>query len=244
MYYLYDDSFYGLLTAIFLCYKNKSKNAEIKSVKYFKNCSFFDIIEVTTDDELAERVLNGCRNKISDRFVHQIYILYLSDLPETGNIISEYIAAGLKYGKYTETYLNVDTIGKAMKLYKRILFENHRLKGLLRFRKAENFYVADISPDYNILPIFYKHFENRMCNENWIIRDTKRKRVVIRFNGTTNFSEYTDEVSPEIKEDEFEHAWKVFYKTIAIDERTNHKLRQSFMPKKYWKNIIEMYDTD
>lgn len=242
MYYLYDDSFYGLLTAIFLIYKNKSRNAEIKSEKYFENYSFFDITKVDTNSEYAERVLKGCREKISDKFINQIYVLYLSDIPESGNIIYDYIAAGLKYGRYTETYLNINAVKTAIMLYKRILYENHRLKGLLRFRKAGEFFVADITPDYNILPIFYKHFERRMCNENWIIRDTKRKRVVIRYNGVTDFGEYENEISPEVCEDEFENAWKLFYKTIAIDERQNHKLRQSFMPKKYQKNIVELHD--
>lgn len=242
MYYLYDDSFDGLLTAIFLCYKDKCPDAEIKSVKYFKNCSFFDITEVKSSPELAKRVWDGCRKKVSDEFVYRLYVLYLSDMPDTGNIIRRYISCGLKYGKYTDTYLNIEDIHKAVMLCKKVLSENHRLKGLLRFRKAEDFYVADISPDYNILPIFYKHFERRMCGENWIIRDTKRKRIAIRFNGVTNFGEYEDEISPDIKEDEFENAWKTFYNTIAIKERRNHKLRQSFMPKKYQKNIIELQD--
>lgn len=244
MYYVYDNSFYGLLTAIFLSYKNKCNNAEIKSERFFKNCSFFDIINVTTNSDFAERVLEGCRKKISDRFIHQIYILYLSDLPETGNITAGYIAAGLKFGKYVESYLNVESINTAVRLYKKILYENHRLKGLLRFRKAENFYIADISPDFNILPILYRHFERRMYTENWIIRDTKRKYAAIHFNGVTDFGEYENEISPMIYEDEFENAWKLFYKTISIHERKNLKLRQSFMPKKYWKNIIEMYDFD
>lgn len=241
MYYLYDDSFYGLLTAIFLSFKNKLQNADIKSEKYFKNCCFFDIVNVQTNDEYAERVLRACKEKISEKFVYEIYVLYLSDIPETGNIIRDYIRAGLKYGKYTENYLNIESIEKAVKLYKRILSENHRLKGLLRFRKCENFFVADISPDYNILPIFYKHFERRLPCENWIIRDTKRKHIVIHFNGSVSFGEYNDETFPKIEEDEFETAWKIFYKSISIDERKNYKLRQNFMPKKYWKNIIEMY---
>ena len=32
------------------------------------------------------------------------------------------------------------------------------------------------------------------------------------------------------------------FKTIAIKERENKKCQMSFMPKKYWHNIIEMED--
>ena len=41
-------------------------------------------------------------------------------------------------------------------------------------------------------------------------------------------------------EEEFEELWKTFHKTIAIQERTNKKCQQNFMPKKYWKNMLEM----
>jgi probable DNA metabolism protein len=42
------------------------------------------------------------------------------------------------------------------------------------------------------------------------------------------------------QEEWFEDLWKTFHKTIAIKERTNKKCQQQFMPKKYWKNILEM----
>ena len=37
-------------------------------------------------------------------------------------------------------------------------------------------------------------------------------------------------------------SWKDFYKTIGIKERKNDRCRMNFMPKKYWKYILEMSD--
>ena len=37
-----------------------------------------------------------------------------------------------------------------------------------------------------------------------------------------------------------EKLWKEFFNTIGIKERKNLKCQKNFMPKKYWKNIIEM----
>ena len=31
-----------------------------------------------------------------------------------------------------------------------------------------------------------------------------------------------------------------FHKTIGIKERENRRCQQNFMPKKYWKNMLEM----
>ena len=39
-----------------------------------------------------------------------------------------------------------------------------------------------------------------------------------------------------------EELWKDFYKIIGINERKNDRCRMNFMPKKYWKYMIEMSD--
>ena len=38
----------------------------------------------------------------------------------------------------------------------------------------------------------------------------------------------------------WEDLWIVFFKTIGIKSRENKRCQMSFMPKKYWQNIIEM----
>ena len=40
----------------------------------------------------------------------------------------------------------------------------------------------------------------------------------------------------------YEQAWKTFYDSVAIDARYNPELRRSFMPKRLWKNIVELSD--
>ena len=44
----------------------------------------------------------------------------------------------------------------------------------------------------------------------------------------------------DIKTDEIEDLWKSFYNTIGIKERKNDRCRMNFMPKKYWKYILEV----
>ena len=45
-------------------------------------------------------------------------------------------------------------------------------------------------------------------------------------------------------EDYYEDMWKEFYKTIGIKERKNDRCRMNFMPKKYWKYIVEVSDNE
>ena len=37
----------------------------------------------------------------------------------------------------------------------------------------------------------------------------------------------------------YQELWKLFFKTIAIRERTNSRCQMQFMPKKYWQDLIE-----
>ena len=50
-----------------------------------------------------------------------------------------------------------------------------------------------------------------------------------------------EKIESHLKEELFyQELWKVFHKSIAIKERSNKNLQMQHMPKKYWKNIIEM----
>lgn len=41
------------------------------------------------------------------------------------------------------------------------------------------------------------------------------------------------------EEKKYEELWSTFFKTIAIKERTNKRLQMQYMPKKYWKDLVE-----
>ena len=47
------------------------------------------------------------------------------------------------------------------------------------------------------------------------------------------------EKNMDLKEDEYEELWKVFFNTIAINERYNPKCQCTHLPKWYRKNMLE-----
>ena len=59
-------------------------------------------------------------------------------------------------------------------------------------------------------------------------------------------SEYIDEIeeiennTDNSNEDEYEKMWKTFIKAVTIKERKNLRCQRNFMPKKYWKNLLEV----
>ncbi len=239
MVYLYDGSYAALLTAVFYVFKDKQYDANIVSLRDIPNMTFFGMQPVFAEDDKVERVLTGCRNKISPQFLSDIYYIYLSDLPQSATAIKNYIRDGLRYGKYVYQYLHLPSVNEAMKIIRRVSGENHRMKGLVRFSKYEDMYYSDITPDHNILPIIYKHFERRMPNEKWIIRDLVRNLAAVHFDSSTIVTEIENFATPDKCADEIETAWRTFYESIAIPERKNEKLRRNMMPKRYWQNMTE-----
>ena len=47
---------------------------------------------------------------------------------------------------------------------------------------------------------------------------------------------------PTISENEqkYQELWSTFFNTISIKERTNSRLQMQYMPKKYWKDLVEL----
>ena len=152
-----------------------------------------------------------------------------------------------KYGKSIFGRRNIDVVNESLKISKYVRGEAHKLKGFLRFRKMKNnFYYAKFESNNNVIGILASHFSERLKEDNWIIHDTKRgiyaiydKRKVIYLTDEEVQSLNLDKADSE---DFMEDLWKTFYKTIGIKERENKRCRQNFMPKRYWKNILEMED--
>ena len=83
-------------------------------------------------------------------------------------------------------------------------------------------------------------------NERWIIYDEKRKIYALYDLKNISFFNEKDVVSLNLtlenNEIFYENLWKTFFETISIKQRKNKKVQMNFMPRKYWKNMIEMED--
>ena len=103
-----------------------------------------------------------------------------------------------------------------------------------------------MEPTNNVLFLVSSHFQKRLKNEYWMIKDTKRR--IISIYDKKNFyivaeEELKSRITKESKDEKkIEELWKLFYKTIGITERKNDRCRMNFMPKKYWKFMTEMRD--
>ena len=241
--YIYN-SFYNLLDLISILNKNNIKPDNIKSNEYSPTL-LDNIININLNND--ERTINNIINSIGYRNFNILYKVFLSEHNNKELIMFYYYKNALKYKDQTVYMRNLKCVSISLKIAKYVGSEAHKLKGFIRFKELENnILYATIEPTNNILELLSIHFKKRLKNEYWIIEDKKRKIISLYDKheyiiiNSGNFK--LNNIKLSDNELNIEQLWKNFYKTIGIESRKNDRCRMNFMPKKYWKYIIEMSD--
>jgi len=241
--YIYDNNFNCLLNLISNLLKNNIKPHNIKNTNY--NSNLLDNIIYLKIAEI--NLINIYYKLLGSENFKVVYYVFLSNNDNKELIIYYYLLNFIKYKEKVKYMRNLKCVSEAQKISKQVSRENHRFKGFTRFKELKNkILYAEIAPDNNILELVSIHFKNRLKNEYWIIKDTKREIISIYDkNSFYILSENEFKILDiEFSNDEksVEDLWKSFYKNVGIKERINKRCRMNFMPKKYWKNLIEVSD--
>lgn len=241
--YIYDGDFENLLALIITLIPLKIKNINIKSYKEFNSTLFDNPIELNIQNK--NRKIEYVYKNISKYLIHVLYYVYLSNDSKKENVMYYFLLNSLKYKNEVVNHRNLNCVNEALRLCKYVGTEAHKLKGFLRFKKMRNnFYYAEINPTNNVILLLASHFERRMKNEYFLIKDTIRNIYVMYdlHDITILTKDDIKSLDIELEENELmvEDLWKTFFKTIAIKERENKRCQMNFMPKKYWQNMIEM----
>ena len=237
MIYNYDGTYDGLMTVIFEKYKEIGK-CEI--TKESEQVNFLESKFVETNLLEAQRVITAIKDNIGDEFLADSYKVFKSKDESKEETIAITVKSCLVYGR-----IYLGSSKKAAVRFGQIIrnfnHEVHTYKGLARFREIQdNYLLAEIEAENDILEHLTPHFLKRMPNEKFIIYDKNRKIASLCQKGSWEIVEILEMIGVDSKEEEiFKDAWQGFYKAIGIEERKNQKLMISNMPKKYWKYLPE-----
>ena len=246
IYYYYDKSFEGLLTAIYEAYYRK-ESPYICPVQKNNQMSIFDTsFTIETSEEKASKVYEAIYKKISYNALKNAYHAYLSEIDGISNSIYQYIKLGFKVGRKVDLYLTDERVFPVHNAVKSVQRESHLMMGIIRFKKLDNdLYYASYEPDYNITVLLIPHFSERFSNQNWIIHDIKRGIAAVYDKNDCVITDLPEEIykCSKSRTDQYETLFKGFFKSICINERINPKLQKQYMPKRYWKHLIEKSDS-
>ena len=168
--YRYDGSYQGFLCCVAECFKDKRLPHAIGLLDEPQG-TLFGIKAVETDPQLAQRVEESIRRRISPLAGDMVRQGFLSCMEQKELRLTRFILLGYKHGaKVTEMSVNDDVhaINKALLYLKN---EAHYHVEFLRFADCGGVLAAMITPNNRVLPLIVGHFCERLNTESFMIFD-------------------------------------------------------------------------
>ena len=171
---IYDGSFNGFLTAIFIAFEDNCDVLGFKQDTAIQKGLFADTEIIPTQKSKAKLVWESIEKK-SNNAIRNIYFAFLSETNGIEYLLYQYIKK--LYGLLNSTELEQVHIieNKISKMATSVSREKSQIENLVDFQSTDDdVYITEIEPGYNILPLISRHFRYRYPKHQWIIFDRKR----------------------------------------------------------------------
>ena len=168
--YRYDGTYQGFLCCVAQCFFHKKLPQGVQLLDEPQG-TLFGVQAVESDPELARRVEDSVREKISPAALGMVQQGFLTCMEEKELRLIRFILQGYRYGaRVTEMSLDEDVhaLDKALLYLKN---EAHYHVEFIRFADCGEFLASMITPNNVVLPLIVGHFTQRMNRENLLIYD-------------------------------------------------------------------------
>ena len=221
---VYDSTFEGFLTAVFVVFEYRYEEVAIVAQHLFAPSLFENKIEQCWGKEGKAVVLRA----------------FLSEEEGMENYLLAAIRLMIQYPEeqVLENYGNT-AIAAIQKAAKSVGREVHRMKEFVRFEKVGDLYFAKIVPEYDVLALVVPHFKNRFSDQQWVLYDPQRAYGLKEVFPFTPADKQFGKLSTSLP-DGYEMLWKTYFQHINIAERKNSKYQLRNMPKRYWQYLPEV----
>lgn len=257
--YVCQDSFDGIFTGVYDAWASKHGHSNVKLVsnKVDNFQLFAEYIDVNPDKEKTAKVVRTVLNTLGYDVYYALChaIMAIDDGRDKSIDKADAIYRTIVYGLYMNKghkvmeNLSDPNIYKVFKLARSSNVEAHHYLGFLRFKELKNgILAAIIHPKNDILTELANHFGDRLPNEDFIIYDQGRKTAVINKSSKgyvfIDASDINEHMLEDYSESEmlYEELWNGFFESIAIENRKNEHLQMSNIPKRFWKDTVELRD--
>jgi len=171
---IYDGSFNGFLTSIFMSYQEIHPIAGIVKTRSFQNRLFVEGKIVETQTTKAKRVWNAIQQK-NNKAIRNIYFAFLSEAKGIEWLLYRYIKH--LFGSYVangQKFREEDRI-KVAQLAHLVAQEKKQKETHTTFQLSkDNIYYAAISAGYNVLPLLTRYFRSVHALQPWVLYDEQR----------------------------------------------------------------------
>lgn len=243
MAYLYDGTLEGMLSCVFEAYASREDPVDIVKKSAFMPRLGQRAKVVATDRVRACRVENGLIRTCGRKAYEAVGVVHCSDDPAKGRAILEFVRYAMRRGPAAVRDIAHERVRAFAEMERSVRNEKHQWQQFLRFEQVEGgVYVARCDPKANVVTLLMDWFAARFNTQSFVIYDELRRIAGVSRGGSWVMIEADGFDIPAVTGEEriVAQAWKRFYDAVAIETRTNHDLRKSFMPERFWKNMTEM----
>lgn len=251
MIYLFDGSYYGLLTCVFETFEYKHTSVRLCNTASYMEDMFSDSRSIITCNVKAQRIIKALENKLGKDKTKDFFRAYLSEDQAAHQAIFQLMIRG-----FSSTFDLLHDYGdkEVMALshtLKQVRREQHRMKAFVRFQKSnDGLYFCMIDPDFNVLPLILSFFRQRYMDQRWMIYDVKRNygflydkialvEVQLLEQEKHELMQIEESIELDDNELKYQRLWKQYFKSTNIEARKNTKLHIQHVPRRYWKYLIE-----
>jgi probable DNA metabolism protein len=238
---LFDGSFDGFLCVVHAFYYDYIYPLHIQNEAMYQQTLDTEPYYVATDEKKACHVLYSIREKISGEAAHRLYYASLAADPSYIDML-KYIMLGYKMKEKVDDFLQDDAVNKVHSLARQVGRETHLLSGFCRFAETkQGVYYCAITPTHYILAPLSEHFKDRFMNQSWIIHDKKHGLAAVYNREEYIISDVPRDAAVDFTENEeqIQDLWTLFFKTIAIKERSSWKRQRQVLPLYFRGNMTE-----
>ncbi len=254
--YRFDNTFDGLLTAVFDAFFRREQPEQLLSAGDALPL-FVDIVyEVQTTGHKAQRVWNGLEQRLQPAELRLITVSWLAEDSKLNTPLFHYICKVFHTSEdnvrsITQNFADADVL-QVTHIARQVMHERLRMMQFVRFQKAKDgTYLGVVSPDHNVLPLVTDHFRDRFGDQPWLLYDAKRrygfyydKQILTRvtFESDEQFNLRNGKMNNDLlSEDDmlFQDLWRTYFKAICIREHINPRKQLSDMPRRYWRYMTE-----
>lgn len=254
-----DGTFAGLLAAYGEAHRRQALPAEVRTLGHPASGALFgEAVALPTEAALAERVERGLE-RAKPGLVGRLRRAFLSERPGMEVAVLRLVDAVADRGASAAEDWTFGPAREVAQWSGRVGREAHRMEAFVRFERidadwdageAPETFVAQIRPEYHVLPILHDHFETRYPTLAWRIVDVRRSLALVHTPEPLRAPEQpASEIVPadaldlpETRtddEDRYQRMWKAYFRAVTIPERRNLKLHLRHVPKRYWPYLTE-----
>jgi probable DNA metabolism protein len=246
----HDGSFPG-----FLCACAEALNAPDPAPRVLGSSApeglFEQRIAVRRDDDRAAALWDRIGIRAGAEALKTVLEAFVSDIPGADASAALALRRLWREGAAALLDLSDPEMLAVEKAAGRSRHEAHMHCGVTRFSElSDGSFYAPVKPDCDVLVLISDHFAARFGPMRFAIHDIRRGTAVLHEPGRS--CELVEgfrlgegrgpacEIPLSERELEVKMLWRLYFETIAIEERKNPLLQRSHLPKKYWSRLTEM----